>query len=141
MALKPHLQNLEELSDRAEIAACFTPSAERRKTFAASGKHAIVDTLDAILADRSIDIVFVLTPPMSHLEIVERCGPAGKHVLLEKPDRLQSLSERAAKAVDAMAKAERKFAIMLQHRFRDASRRLRAAVTGEELGALVSASA
>ncbi len=31
MALKPHLQSLEELGDRVEIAACFTPSAERRK--------------------------------------------------------------------------------------------------------------
>ncbi|HEX3710259.1 MAG TPA: Gfo/Idh/MocA family oxidoreductase [Pseudolabrys sp.] len=139
MALKPHLQSLEELSGRVEIAACFTPSAERRKAFAAAGKHPVVDGLDVILADRSIDIVFVLTPPMSHLELVERCAAAGKHVLLEKPTDVTS--ERAAKAVDAMAKAKRKFAIMLQHRFRDASRKLRAAVEGGELGALVSASA
>jgi predicted dehydrogenase len=138
MALKPHLQSLEELSGRVEIAACFTPSAERRKAFAA-GKHPVVDGLDVILADRSIDIVFVLTPPMSHLELVERCAAAGKHVLLEKPTDVTS--ERAAKAVDAMAKAKRKFAIMLQHRFRDASRKLRAAIEGGELGALVSASA
>jgi predicted dehydrogenase len=139
MALKPHLQSLEELSGRVEIAACFTPSAERRKAFAAAGKHPVVDGLDVILADRSIDIVFVLTPPMSHLELVERCAAAGKHVLLEKPTDVTS--ERAAKAVDAMAKAKRKFAIMLQHRFRDASRKLRAAIEGGELGALVSASA
>jgi predicted dehydrogenase len=139
MALKPHLQSLEELSGRVEIAACFTPSAERRKAFAAAGKHPVVDGLDVILADRSIDIVFVLTPPMSHLELVERCAAAGKHVLLEKPTDVTS--ERAAKAVDAMTKAKRKLAIMLQHRFRDASRKLRAAVEGGELGALVSASA
>ena len=71
MALKPHLQSLEELADRVEIAACFTPSAERRKAFAAANTHPVVDTLDAILADRSIDIVLMLTPPMTHLELVE----------------------------------------------------------------------
>ena len=139
MALKPHLKSLEELSSRVEIAACFTQSAERRKAFAAANKHPVVDGLDTILADRSIDIVFLLTPPMTHLDLVERCAAAGKHVLLEKPTDVTS--ERAAKAVAAMDKAGRKFGIMLQHRFRDASRKLRDAVQGGELGALVSASA
>ncbi len=139
MALKPHLTSLEELSDRVEIAACFTPSAERRKAFAAASQHPVVDSLDAILEDKSIDVVFILTPPMSHLDLVEQCAAAGKHVLLEKP--IDFTSERGEKQVAAMAKAGRKFAIMLQHRFRDASRKLRAAVKSGELGDVVSASA
>jgi UDP-N-acetyl-2-amino-2-deoxyglucuronate dehydrogenase len=139
MALKPHLSSLEELPDRVEVAAGFTPSAERRKAFAAAGKHKTVDTLDAILADKSIDIVFLLTPPMSHLELVEKCAAAGKHVLLEKP--IDFTSARGAQQVAAMDKAGTKFAIMLQHRFRDASRKLRAVVDSGELGSLVSASA
>ncbi|MCW5687153.1 MAG: Gfo/Idh/MocA family oxidoreductase [Pseudolabrys sp.] len=139
MALKPHLTSLEELSDRVEIAACFTPSAERRKAFAAASKHPVVDSLDAILNDKSIDVVFILTPPMSHLELVEQCAAAGKHVLLEKP--IDFTSERGEKQVAAMGRAGKKFAIMLQHRFRDASRKLRAAVKSGELGELVSASA
>ena len=53
------------------------------------------DSLDQVLADRSIDIVFLLTPPTTHLEQVERCAAAGKHVLLEKP--IDVTSERAAK--------------------------------------------
>jgi hypothetical protein len=117
MALKPHLQSLEELGDRVEIAACFTPSAERRKAFAAGSKHHVVDDLAPILSDRSIDVVFVLTPPMAHLELVERCAAAGKHVLIQKPIDV----ERGPAAVGAMDKAGRKFAIMLQHRFRAAS--------------------
>jgi predicted dehydrogenase len=139
MALKPHLTSLEELSDRVEIAACFTPSAERRTAFTAASKHPVVDSLDAILNDKSIDVVFILTPPMSHLDLVEQCAAAGKHVLLEKP--IDFTSERGEKQVAAMAKAGKKFAIMLQHRFRDASRKLRAAVKSGELGELVSASA
>ena len=139
MALKPHLTSLEEMPDRVEIAAGFTPSVERRKAFAAASRHPIVDNLDRILGDRSIDVVFVLTPPMSHLELVEKCAAAGKHVLLEKPTDVTS--ERAERAVAAMENAGRKFGIMLQHRFRDASRKLRAAVQGGELGGLVSGSA
>src|SRR6185312_1685633 len=139
MALKPHLQSLEELADRVEIAACFTPSAERRKAFAATNRHPVVDRLDDVLADRSIDVVLLLTPPMSHLELVERCAAAGKHVLLEKP--IDVTAARAAQGVAAMQKAGRKFAIMLQHRFRDASLKLSAAVKGGELGRLISGSA
>jgi UDP-N-acetyl-2-amino-2-deoxyglucuronate dehydrogenase len=139
MALKPHLKSLEELPERVEIAACFTPSAERRKAFAAASKHPVVDTLDAILSDPTIDVVLLLTPPTTHLELVEQCAKAGKHVLLEKPTDVSV--ERAAKAVAAMEQANRKFGIMLQHRFRDASRKLRAAIQSGELGALVSASA
>jgi UDP-N-acetyl-2-amino-2-deoxyglucuronate dehydrogenase len=139
MALKPHLKSLEELTDRVDIAACFAPSAKARQAFAAANAHPVVDRLDAILADRGIDIVFLLTPPTSHLELVEQCAAAGKHVLLEKP--IDVTAKRAAAAVAAMAKAERKFAVMLQHRFRDASRKLRLAVAGGELGELVSGSA
>jgi predicted dehydrogenase len=139
MALKPHITSLEELADRIEIAACFTPSAERREAFAAASKHPVVGSLDGVLADRSIDVVLLLTPPTTHLELVEKCAAAGKHVLLEKPTDVTS--ERAAEAVAAMEKAGRKFAIMLQHRFRDASRKLSAVVKSGELGALVSASA
>jgi predicted dehydrogenase len=139
MALKPHLKSLEELPQRVEIAACFTPSAERRQAFAATTKHPVVDDLDAILNDKSIDVVFVLTPPMSHLDLVEQCAAAGKHVLLEKP--IDFTSARGERQVAAMDKAGRKFAVMLQHRFRDASRKLRAAVQSGELGELVSASA
>lgn len=139
MALKPHLKSLEELADRVEIAACFTPSAERRKAFAAANRHRVVDTLDALLSDRGIDAVLVLTPPTTHLELVEQCAKAGKHVLLEKPTDVSG--ERAAKAVVAMEKAGKKFAVMLQHRFRDASRKLRGVIDSGELGLLVSASA
>lgn len=139
MALKPHLTSLEELSDRVDIAACFTPSSERRKAFAAASPHPVVDSVDAVLDDKTIDVVFILTPPMSHLDLVEQCAAAGKHVLLEKP--IDFTSERGAKQVAAMSRAGRKFAIMLQHRFRDASRKLRAAVKSGELGELVSASA
>ncbi len=139
MALKPHLKSLEELSDRVEIVAGFTPSAERRKAFSAASKHPVADNLDALLSDKSIDVVFILTPPATHLELVEQCAKAGKHVLLEKP--IDVSTARARAIVEAMEKANRKLAIMLQHRFRAATRLLKDAVTSGELGPLLSGSA
>ena len=139
MALKPHLKSLQELSGRVEIAAAFTPSAERRKAFAAANPHPVADNVEAILNDRSIDIVFVLTPPATHLELIERCAAAGKHVLLEKP--IDVTSERARGCVTAMERVGKKLAIMLQHRFRAASRVLAGAMKSGELGPLISGSA
>src|SRR5689334_6010974 len=139
MALGPHLRSLEALDRRVEIAACYTPSAARRATFAARHRWPVTANLDAILGDPSIAIVFILTPPNSHLELVERCAAAGKHVLLEKP--IDVTVERARKTVEAMERAGRTLAIMLQHRFRAGSQRLKRLVEAGELGSLVAASA
>jgi predicted dehydrogenase len=140
MAHKPHLAGLRDLSDRCEIAACFTPSAERRAAFAAANPDlTVVDGLDRLLDDRSIEAVLVLTPPNTHLDLVRRCAAAGKHVLLEKP--IEIGVERAAETVETMEKAGRRLGIMLQFRFRESSRRLREILAGGELGEVVSASA
>ena len=139
MALKPHIRSLEELSDRVEIAACYAPSAERRKAFSAAHGYPVVADLDGVLRDRSIEAVVILTPPNTHLELVERCAAAGKHVLLEKP--IDGTAARARRAVEAMEHAGCRLAIVLQHRFRAVSRRLAELVSSGELGRLVSGSA
>ncbi len=140
MAHKQHLQSLRELDDRVEIAAAYAPSPARREAFKAANPDLnVTDSLDAILADRSIDVVLLLTPPRSHLDLVERCAAAGKHVLLEKP--VEVTAERARTSVEAMDRAGRRFGIMLQYRFRSDSRKLAETVRSGRLGALLSGSA
>ncbi len=139
MALKPHLESLAELADRIEIAACFTPSEARRRAFATAHSYPLANDLDQILGDASIEIAVILTPPNTHLELIERCANAGKHVLVEKP--IDGTLVRARAAVAAMERAAKKFGVVLQHRFRAASRRLAELVGAGELGALVSGSA
>ena len=140
MAHKPHLAGLRDLADRVAIGACFAPSAERRAAFAAANPDLpVVDSLGAVLGDPSISAVLVLTPPNTHLDLVEACARAGKHVLLEKP--IEITTERAVKTVEAMERAGLKLGIMLQFRFRDSSRRLREILAAGELGEIVSASA
>jgi predicted dehydrogenase len=60
-------------------------------------------------------------------------------VLLEKP--LEVTVERGRQAVEAMERAGLRFGIVLQHRFRKASLRLRELVESGALGGLVSGSA
>jgi UDP-N-acetyl-2-amino-2-deoxyglucuronate dehydrogenase len=139
MAHKPHIQSLRELSDRVRIVACQTPSAARREAFTKLHPDLpVTGDLDAVLSDRDIDAVILLTPPMTHHDLVARCAAAGKHVLLEKP--LDVTAERARQSVNAMQRADRRFGVVLQHRFRAASRQLAAIVQSGELGELVSAS-
>ena len=81
MVLAPHLQSLRDLSHRVTIAACHTPSATRRAEFArAHPSLPLAPDLDGLLADPTIGAVIILSPPNTHLELVERCATAGKHL-------------------------------------------------------------
>src|ERR671926_213618 len=85
MAVTPHAKSLIDLRQRAQVAYAYSPSAERRRKFAEKFDFPLTDRLETILDDRSVDAVLILTPPNTHLELVERCAKAGKHILLEKP--------------------------------------------------------
>ena len=81
--------------------------------------------------------MLILTPPNTHLELVERCAAAGKHILLEKPleityARAETLVKRAAKVT---------LGVVLQHRFRPAAEKLHELLAAGKLGTLISASA
>src|ERR671929_992361 len=112
MAVTPHAKSLIDLTQRAQVAYAYSPSAERRKKFAEKFDFPLTDRLETILDDRSVDAVLILTPPNTHLELVERCAKAGKHILLEKP--LEVSTERAEKLVAVMKKARLKLGVVLQ---------------------------
>ncbi len=138
MAVTPHAKSLVDLQDRVEVAAAFAPSEARRTAFGARFAFPLGDSLDAILADNSIDAVMILTPPNTHLDLVRRCAAAGKHVLLEKP--LEISTARAEELVAACRKAGRALGVVLQHRFRPAALKLRDMLKAGELGRIVGCS-
>jgi predicted dehydrogenase len=138
MAVTPHAKSLIDLKDRVEVAHAFSPSEARRKSFGEKFAFPLADSLDAILADRSIDCVEILTPPNTHLELVKKCAAAGKHVLLEKP--LEITTERSLALVEAARRAGVTLGVMLQHRFRPAALKLREMLRAGELGRIVNCS-
>ena len=137
MAVTPHAKSLVDLKQRASVAYAYSPTAQRRAKFAERFDFPLVEDVDIIVSDRSVDAVLILTPPNTHLELVDRFAAAGKHVLLEKP--LEITLERSERLVHA-ARGVR-LGVVLQHRFRPAAAKLQDIVAGGRLGQLVSASA
>ena len=138
MAVTPHAQSLRDLSKRVDVAGAYSPTAERRASFAARFPFPVTDDLDALAADPSIEAAMILTPPRTHLPLVERFAAAGKHVLLEKP--LEADTARAEAVVAACERGGVMLGVVLQHRFRPAARALAARLRDGELGDVAAAS-
>ncbi|MEV0320208.1 bi-domain-containing oxidoreductase [Streptomyces sp. NPDC050658] len=80
--LLPHLTQREgvELSTVVTTTALSAANAKRKFGFAAA-----TTDLDAVLGDKSVDAVFVVTRHSSHAELTRRALLAGKAVFVEKP--------------------------------------------------------
>lgn len=138
MAVTPHAKGLLDLADDVEVVHAFSPSEARRRSFAQRFPFPQADSLDTVLADRSVEAVVVLTPANTHLDIARRCAEAGKHVLLEKP--VEVTTARAEALVAACRGAGVTLGIVLQHRFRPAGIRLAAILERGDLGGIVGCS-
>jgi myo-inositol 2-dehydrogenase / D-chiro-inositol 1-dehydrogenase len=46
---------------------------------------ATVSTPEAVLADKSIDVVAIASPTDTHSDLIHRAAAAGKHIFCEKP--------------------------------------------------------
>lgn len=141
LALKPHALALRDLAaeGRVRVVGGCAPSAERRAAFAAAWGWPVFDSAEALLGASGLDLVLILTPPRTHLPLGGEALAAGKHILVEKP--IEWDAARAAALMEAARRAGRRAGVVFQHRFRPAALRLQAAVTGGELGTLLSVSA
>ena len=88
IANQKHMPALAEFSDELEMVAFCDLIPERAA--AAAQKYGTADAkvytdYRKLLEDKSIDVVHVLTPNVSHCELTVAALEAGKHVLCEKP--------------------------------------------------------
>jgi predicted dehydrogenase len=72
-------------SDRLEIAAAYSRTDEKRKTFAREFGVSSVTDLSSMLADPAIEGVILTVPNEQHLPLAREVAKAGKHVYTEKP--------------------------------------------------------
>jgi predicted dehydrogenase/Xaa-Pro aminopeptidase len=97
--------------------AIYDRNFENAKKMAMTYKDGIMvpyDNLDDMLAS-GIDAVLVMVPHAYHVEMVEKCAAAGKHVLCEKP--MGTTVEGCRRMIEACRKAGVKFMIAENHRF------------------------
>ena len=83
-ATRLHSRTLNGRSDIERYYASRDPAraAEYSRKYRGRGYFG---SYDAALHDTSIDIIFVATPPDSHLDLTLQALSAGKHVIVEKP--------------------------------------------------------
>lgn len=71
-------------SDVAQLAGIYDIKQSRMDAAVSENIHTY-ESVDALLADESVDAVVVATPNDSHKELVVKALEAGKHVICEKP--------------------------------------------------------
>lgn len=72
------------------IAGVFDINSDNSKIFADKFDCRIFQTLEDLLADGSVDIVYITTPPYLHFENSKKSLVAGKNVICEKPAALSA---------------------------------------------------
>lgn len=72
-------------SSELKITSAYSRSAEKRNAFHDAFGVPVVDSLDAMLADASIEGVILTVPNEQHYPLAEKVARAGKHVYTEKP--------------------------------------------------------
>ena len=127
----------------AELAAITAPSAASREAAAkAYPKARVFDDHRKMLAEVKLDIVDVVTPSHTHLEIARDALKAGVDLLLEKPMAIKVEDCRAI--VDLARKQGRRLAVghemRLSPQWGELKRRIQAGVIGEPHYVLVELS-
>jgi 1,5-anhydro-D-fructose reductase (1,5-anhydro-D-mannitol-forming) len=110
----------------------------RADEFAARhGARLATTSLDELLADPEVEIVYIATPNGAHAAEVKAAAAAGKHVLCEKP--LATSVEDAEAAVDACREAGVKLGVNFQTRHFEPIEEVREIVASGEIGEVLVA--
>jgi len=142
IANQKHLPALTLQKENCEIVAFCDIILERaekaKKEYGTPDAKVYLDYHE-LLKDKSIDVVHVLTPNVSHSPITVAAFEANKHVLCEKP--MADNREAAQKMMDAWKKTDRKFTIGYQNRFRTEVKALYQSCQNGDLGDIYYAKA
>ena len=129
-----HLPSLKAIN-RADIVAFCDLIPERAEKacaeYGAEGAKTYTD-YHRLLEDKSIDVVYVLTPNRMHAQVSIDALNAGKHVMCEKPMAKTAADARAM--VEAAKKSGKKLTIGYQHRHKPEARYLKSVIERGDLG-------
>ncbi len=126
-------------SDKFDIRACFSRSADKRNAFAKKYGCTAAPSYEAMLADPNIDAIVNTTPNAVHLETTRQAAAADKHVFLDKPIA-NTLAEGRA-ITQACRAAGVVLALGYQRRRESQFRWIRQRIDAGEFGRIVNAEA
>ena len=132
MAATPHARALQDLADTIEVRGVYSRTREKREAFAAEFGFPAADSIDAFADDPAVDALLLITPPNQRLDLIRRFAEAGKHILMEKP--VERTTEAAGEIVRICEENGVRVGIVFQHRYRQASRKLKALIDDGALG-------
>src|SRR5207248_3118811 len=119
--------------DGAQLVGVSSRDPARAQAFADQhGARLATSSLDELLADPEIEIVYIATPNAMHAQEVQAAAAAGKHMLCEKP--LATSVEDAAAAVEARREAGVKLGVNFQSRHFRPTEEMLTAVRGGAIG-------
>lgn len=142
IAHQKHLPALINAAERIEIVACCDIIVERAMEVAqncGAPDCKVFKDYKELVALEDIEIVYVLTPNVSHCPITVAAFEAGKHVMCEKP--MAATVEDAQLMIDAWKKSGKLFTIGYQNRYRADSQTLKRLCEEGELGEVYYAQA
>lgn len=117
-------------------AVCSSSPASAERAADALGLGAAYHSLDAMLADESIDVVHICTPNTTHVRFAAAALEAGKHVICEKP--LATSAEDALFLTDLAGRSGLVAAVPFVYRFHPMIREARARVSTGQLGTVLN---
>lgn len=122
------------IDDARLIAFCSRDPARAEAYAAKHGAERFYGSLDDLLSDDYVDIIYIATPNALHPQQAIRCLQAGKHVLVDKP---MATSVQAARTmIEAARKRRRLLGVLQQQRFHPANMHLIRMCDEGELGKL-----
>ena len=98
---KMHAEGVGE-TDKATLRGVWNRTRSKAEQLSANFDCHVYASIDEVLADPQVDVVYVLTNMETHVEYALRAIAAGKHVLVEKP---VGCSVAEIEQLDAAAKA------------------------------------
>lgn len=119
---------------RVRLVAATDPIAAARARFESDFGMPTYPSIEALCADRSVEVLYIATPHQFHAAHVCLAAANGKHVLVEKPMAL-SLAECTA-MIDATRHAGVRLIVGHSHSFNAPVRRVRALIDSGVYGAV-----
>lgn len=129
-AFQKHAEAIRK-SEESALAAVFDTDSRRAEIASENYSCEKSATVDAMLADRGIDVVIICTPHDTHEDLVLRTIQAGKYAICEKP---LVLSSKEGRALLKSRYYKQNVITVFQTRFSPAARLLFHALSSGKLG-------